>query len=56
MMSRPMLDVNNGTSVLSGQNAGRPMTHSAPTTAPDRLPRPPMTTMAISRSESSTRK
>ncbi len=51
-----MLDVNSGTSVLLGQNEGRPMTHSAPTTAPERLPSPPITTIAISRIESSTRK
>ena len=51
-----MLDVNSGTSWLSGQNAGSPMTHNAPTTAPERLPSPPITTMAINRSESSTRK
>ena len=55
-MSNPMLDVNSGTRVLSGQNDGRPITHNAPSTAPERLPRPPITTMAMSRSESSTRK
>ncbi len=55
-MSRPMLDVNSGTSWLSGQNDGSPITHSAPTTAPLRLPSPPITTMATSRIEFSTRK
>ena len=35
-----MLDVNSGTRSLLGQNAGSPMTHSAPTTAPVRLPEP----------------
>ena len=51
-----MLDVNSGTSSLSGQNAGMPTTHNAPTTAPERLPRPPITAIEIRRSESSTRK
>ena len=38
-----MLDVNSGTVSFLGQNAGSPTTHSAPVTAPARLPRPPMT-------------
>ena len=55
-MSSPMLDVNSGTVWLSGQNAGRPTTHSAPMTAPARLPSPPITAIATSVNESSTRK
>ena len=51
-----MLDVNSGTSSFCGQNDGRPTTQSAPTTAPDRLPRPPITAIEIRRIESSTRK
>ncbi len=51
-----MLDVNSGTISFCGQNAGRPTTHSAPMTAPDRLPSPPITAIETSRSESSTRK
>ena len=53
-MSRPMLEVSRGTRVLLGQKAGRPITHSAPMTAPARPPRPPMTAMATRASESST--
>ena len=51
-----MLDVNSGTRLLLGQNAGSPMTHSAPTTAPVRLPSPPITAIETTSSESSTRK
>ena len=51
-----MLDVNNGTVVFLGQNAGRPTTHNAPVTAPARLPSPPITAIETSASESSTRK
>ena len=51
-----MLDVNSGTVVLLGQNAGSPTTHNAPVTAPARLPRPPITAIDTSFSESSTRK
>ena len=52
-----MLDVNSGTSVVVGpeRRAGR-STHNAPTTAPARLPSPPITAIATSASESSTRK
>ena len=56
MISRPMLDVNSGTVSLFGQNAGSPTTHSAPVTAPARLPRPPITAIDTRVSESSTRK
>ena len=35
-----MLDVSSSTVSLFGQNAGRPTTHSAPVTAPARLPEP----------------
>ena len=35
-----MLDVSSGTVWLFGQNAGSPITHSAPVTAPARLPEP----------------
>ena len=50
-MSNPMLEVNSGTSVLSARTTAA-MTHNAPSTAPERLPRPPITTMAMRRSES----
>ena len=51
-----MLDVNSGTSSLSGKNAGRPITQSAPRTGPTTEPSPPITTIDTSCSESSTRK
>ena len=47
-----MLEVNRGTSSLSGQKAGSPTTQRAPTTGPMIVPRPPMTTMDTRRSES----
>ena len=56
MSSRPTLDVNSGTRPLSGKNAGRPITHSAPSSGPTIEPMPPITTMPTSFSESSTRK
>jgi hypothetical protein len=40
--------------VLPGKNAGRPTTQRAPRMGPATEPRPPMTTMATRRSESST--
>ena len=43
-----MLDVSSSTVSLLGQNAGRPTTHSAPVTAPARLPSPPITAIATS--------
>ena len=49
-----MLEVRRGTMSLSGKNAGSPMTHAAPRTVPDTEPRPPMTTIATSMSESVT--
>ena len=52
MMRRPMLDVKSGTVVLFGQNVGSPITHNAPTTAPARLPSPPITATATIVSES----
>ncbi len=55
-MSRPMLDVRSGITSLSGQKAGSPTIQTAPITAPARLPRPPMTAIATSANESSTRK
>ena len=54
--SRPTLDVSRGTSSLPGKNAGSPTTHSAPRMGPAMEPRPPITTIATSRSESSTPK
>ena len=45
-----------GTVSLSGNNAGSPITQTEPMTAPARLPRPPMTAIDTSVSESSTRK
>ena len=51
-----MLDVNSGTSSLLGPERGQPDTHSAPTTAPDRLPSPPITDDRDQPEESSTRK
>ena len=56
MINRPMLDVSNGTVWFVGQNAGSPNTHNAPTTAPARLPRPPITAADTTASESSRRK
>ena len=50
-----MLDVNRGTSSLSGQNAGSPTTHNAHHRA-RQAPEPPITAMEMSRMESSTRK
>ena len=49
-----MLEVSSGTRSLSGKKAGRPMTHGAPSTGPATEPRPPMTTIATSMSESAT--
>ena len=46
-----MLDVSRGTSSLSGKNAGMPITHTDPITAPIGDAIPPMTTIATSRSE-----
>ena len=43
-----MLDVSSGTRSLPGKNAGRPMTHSAPSTGPTAEPRPPITTIDTS--------
>ena len=43
-----MLDVSSSTVWLFGQNAGSPMTHNAPVTAPARLPSPPITAIATS--------
>ena len=43
--SSPTLDVSSGTSSLSGKNAGRPTTHSAPSTGPTTEPSPPITTI-----------
>ena len=51
-----MLDVSSPTVSFFGQNSGRPTTHSAPVTAPARLPSPPMTAIDTTESESSTRK
>ena len=56
MTSRPTLDVSSGTRSLVGKNAGSPMTHSAPRIGPATEPRPPITTIATSVSESSTPK
>ena len=47
-----MLEVSRGTMSLSGKKAGSPMTHAAPRTVPDTEPKPPMTTIATSMSES----
>ena len=55
-MSIPILEVKRGTRLLSGQMAGRPITHSDPRIGPVRVPRPPITTIDTSRSESPIRK
>ena len=50
--SSPRLLDSSGTRALSGQKAGRPMTHSDPSTGPATEPTPPMTAMASTCRES----
>ena len=49
----PTPDTRNGTTGSSGQIAGTPITHSAPSTGPTSAPMPPITTMATTRTDSS---
>ena len=43
-----MLEVSSGTRSLSGKNAGRPITQTAPSTVPATEPSPPITTIDTS--------
>ena len=49
----PTPDTRKGTTGSSGQIAGMPITHSAPSTGPTSAPRPPITTMATTFTDSS---
>ena len=52
----PRLLVSTGMSAESGQKAGSPITHSAPSTGPITEPMPPITAMATTLNEVSTEK